>query len=101
MAILVELRVIPIATPTTSLSTYVAEVLKILDQRGLKRILTPFGTCIEVPSFEDLADVLKAISEHLKHLGIGRLVIDLAIDIRFDKPVTLESKVRSVEEKIR
>uniref|UniRef100_A0A7C2ZVD2 Thiamine-binding protein domain-containing protein n=1 Tax=Ignisphaera aggregans TaxID=334771 RepID=A0A7C2ZVD2_9CREN len=64
-------------------------------------MLTPFGTCIEIENFETLAEILKEIAERSKTEGIKRLVIDVSLDIRFDKQISLESKVRSVEEKLR
>jgi uncharacterized protein (TIGR00106 family) len=101
MAVLAELRVIPIATPSTSLSPYVAKVIEILRSRGVKHTLAPFGTCIEVEDFHKLADILNEIVEAMKSMGINRVAIDIAVDVRLDKPITLESKVRSVEEKLK
>jgi len=101
MAVLAELRVIPIATPSTSLSPYVAKVIEILRSRGVKHTLTPFGTCVEVEDFHKLADILNEIVEAMKSMGINRVAIDIAVDVRLDKPITLESKVRSVEEKFK
>jgi uncharacterized protein (TIGR00106 family) len=100
MAILAEIRVIPIATPSTSLSKYIASVIEILKKKGVNYVLTPFGTCIEVEDMYKLADILTSISDVLKSLSINRIVIDITLDIRFDKQITLESKVKSVEEKL-
>ncbi|MEM0006411.1 MAG: MTH1187 family thiamine-binding protein [Ignisphaera sp.] len=100
MAVLAELRVIPVGTSSTSLSMYVAEVLKVLEELRVRYMLTPFGTCIEVADFSELASMLDKVCKHLRDLGINRIVIDVAIDVRFDKEISLESKVRSVEEKM-
>ncbi|MCS7111820.1 MAG: MTH1187 family thiamine-binding protein [Ignisphaera sp.] len=101
MVVLAELRVVPIGTSSTSLSTYVAEALKVLEELNVRYTLTPFGTCIEVSDFSELASILDRISKRLSSLGVRRMVIDVAMDVRYDKQISLESKVRSVEEKIK
>ncbi len=100
MPILTELRVVPIGTGSASISSYIAMVIELIRRRKLKYHLSPMGTCIEVQSFEELADLLNEVVSTLRSATINRIVIDIAIDIRFDKELSLESKVRSVEEKL-
>ncbi|MEM0027359.1 MAG: MTH1187 family thiamine-binding protein [Ignisphaera sp.] len=100
MAILVELRVVPVGTKTTSLSGYVAKVIELIKSRGYNYFLSPMGTSIEVKTFDDIAKLLEDITNMLRSEGVQRIVIDIAIDARFDKDAHLESKIRSVEEKL-
>lgn len=100
MAILMELRVIPIGTSSTSLSTYISSIIRLVSREGYKYVLGPMGTSIEVNSFEDIAKLLKDIVDMLRGEGVNRVVIDIALDIRFDKEAHLEMKIRSVEEKL-
>ena len=97
---LAELRVIPIGTKTTSLSSYVAKVIELIKSRGYNYFISPMGTSIEVKTFDDIAKLLEVIANTLKSEGVQRIVVDIAIDIRFDKDAHLESKIRSIEEKL-
>ena len=99
--LLAEIRVIPIGTSTTSLSTYVARAIEVIRKRKLRHEITPFGTCIEVKDFDELSSVLKEIVNELQKVGVKRIAIDIALDIRFDKQITLRSKVISVESKLK
>jgi len=85
---------------TTSLSGYVAEVEKKLKDFDLKTLLTPVGTILE----GDLDVVLQAVrAAHEVPFSQGALRVGttLRIDERRDKEITMEGKVRSVEEKLR
>jgi uncharacterized protein (TIGR00106 family) len=100
MKILLALRVIPIGTGDTSLSSYVAEVVKIFEKRGLRYILSPFNTSIVIDDFSQLSDILKEIVQTLSSRDVKRMAIDISIDVRFDKEISLEYKIESVERKI-
>lgn len=100
MRVLAFLRVVPVGTQTASISSYVAEALKIISSAGLKHELTPFGTAIEASSMSEVVDVVEKIAEKLRVSGVPRLLVDISLDLRFDKSITLEYKVRSVKEKL-
>lgn len=100
MAILVELRVIPIGTGSTSLSSYVASVINVVRNSGYRYVLGPMGTSIEINSFNDLAKLLNDIAGVLRDMNVNRIVIDIAMDIRLDKEISLIDKVKSIEEKL-
>ncbi len=100
MPILALLRVVPIGTASPSLSSYVAKVIEVLRKRGVNYVLGPMGTSIEIDGFDELAQLLKEIVEVLRKEGVQRIAIDVSIDIRFDKELTLRSKVASVEQKL-
>lgn len=101
MPILAELRVISVGTSSTSLSTHIAEALKVLDEMKIRYTLTPFGTCVEVADFRDLASILDRVSKRLNELGVKRVFFDVSVDVRYDKEMSLESMVKSVEEKMK
>lgn len=94
-----EVTVVPLGTATPSLSAYVAEVLKILEDSGLSYQLTPMGTIIQGDPQEIMEVVLK-MHNSLFSRGIQRVVTTLKIDERRDKPLTMESKLRAVKEKL-
>ncbi|MGC9010077.1 MAG: MTH1187 family thiamine-binding protein [Sulfolobales archaeon] len=101
MRILASIRVIPIGTKDTSLSKYVATVIDILRDLGVKYMITPFNTAIELEDLSKLNTVIEKIIDSLGGLGIKRVAIDIQLDIRLDKELTLEYKIRSVEEKVK
>lgn len=97
---LVEVTVIPLGTSDTSLSSFVAGCLKILQgAEDIKYQLTPMGTIIE----GDLARLLQVVSqmhEQPFQAGASRVNTIIRIDDRRDKKGTMEGKVASVEAKL-
>ena len=79
MAILVELRVIPIGTGSTSLSSYVASVINVVRNSGYRYVLGPMGTSIEINSFNDLAKLLNDITGVLFSIFMILPAISIAV----------------------
>ncbi len=94
-----ELSVVPIGVGE-SLSSYVSEVLKLLDEKGVKYELNPMGTVVEVDSFAELGKLLDEVKERLENLGVPRIYITLKVDWR-KKKTSMEYKVKSVKEKLK
>ncbi len=84
-----------------SLSRYVAEVIKLLERRGIKYQLTPMSTIIEVPTVREALDVIEEAHELMFRLGARRVSTTIRIDDRRDKERSMEDKVKSVMEKVR
>ncbi len=96
-----QVTVVPLGTGSTSLSEYVAEVQRVLDQAGtsVRYELTAMSTIIE----GELDDILKVVRQmHEAPFGQGamRVSTTLTIDDRRDKPASIRSKLASVEEKL-
>jgi len=100
MKILASIRIIPIGTGDPSISKYVAGVVEILRDLGLRYMIGPFNTSVEVERISDLNIIIEKIIDYFKKSGVKRVAIDIQLDIRLDKEITLEYKIRSVEEKI-
>lgn len=97
---LLEISVIPIGTATTSVSSYVAEVIKFLKGKSnIKYELTSMSTIIE-GDCDLLFDLAKEIHKLVLSKDVKRVVTTIKIDDRLDKPTTIEGKKRSVAEKI-
>ncbi len=77
-----------------------AEAIKVINHLGIKHQLTPFGTAVEVDSIDDVAKLVKELDKRFKELGVPRLVIDVSLDLRYDKEITLEHKISSVYGKL-
>lgn len=100
MKVLAFIKVIPIGTSGGSLSHYVAEVIKIFESKGIKYQLTPFGTGVELSSLDELTNLVEEVAGRLRSVGVPRVLVDVSLDLRFDKEITLEHKVRAVFEKL-
>lgn len=81
-----------------SVGEYVAKVLDVVDASGLPYRLGPLGTCIE----GEWDAVMNLVNQCFKVLEpeCGRIVCQLKMDYRKGYAGRLDSKVRSVEEKV-
>ncbi|GIP54283.1 MTH1187 family thiamine-binding protein [Paenibacillus vini] len=95
-----EVTVIPIGTGSTSLSSYVAELQRVLEQqKGIKYTLTSMSTIIEGP-LDDIFAAIRAIHEAPFHSDAKRVSTSIKIDDRRDKEGSSEQKLRSVQDKL-
>ncbi len=94
-----EVTVVPMGTGSPSLSAYVAEVLKLVKESGVKYQLTPMGTILE-GELDEIFSLVRRMHEVPFSDEVKRVVTTLKIDDRRDKPLTMEGKVRAVTSKI-
>jgi len=96
-----EISVVPIATKSPSLSQYVAEALKVLkNEPDIKYELTSMGTIIEAKSVEKLLSVAGKMHSVSFSEEVKRVVTTIKLDERKDKDLTMEGKIKSVEDKL-
>lgn len=81
-----------------SVGDYVAPLLDIIDRSGLPYKLGPLGTCIE-GEWDEVMAVVKQCHDHLASQS-SRIACTMKMDWRKDHTGSLESKVRSVQEKV-
>jgi uncharacterized protein (TIGR00106 family) len=94
---IVEFSVVPIGVGT-SLSSYVAECVRIVKESGLSYQLTPMGTVVEGGGDEVIPVIMKC---HQRVLELSeRVVTSIKIDDRKNRTAGMGQKVRSVEEKL-
>jgi len=94
---LAEFSVVPIGKGE-SVSQYVAECLKIVEASGIDYRMNPMGTVLEGDYDEVMAVVRKC---HMRVLELSsRVITTVKIDDREKAKGMLESKIRSVEEKL-
>jgi uncharacterized protein (TIGR00106 family) len=96
---IVFVSIAPLGTATTSLSSYVAGVERVLKDSGLKSQLTAMGTIIE-GDIDAILPVLRRMHELPFVEGAVRVSTLIKIDDRRDKTSSIETKVRSVMEKL-
>ncbi len=90
-----EVSVVPIGTKSTSLSSYVAGCLKVLEGSGLIYELHGMGTIIE-GDLKDLVEVILKMHEVPFQAGALRVVTTIKMDDRRDKETSAKSKVNAV-----
>ena len=96
----VEVTVIPLGTATPSLSRYVADCVKLLENAADVRYqLNPMGTVLE-GDLDRILDLVRQMHEHPFSEGVQRVVTTVRIDDRRDKELTMSGKVTAVEKRL-
>ncbi len=97
---LVEISIVPLGTESPSVSKYVAQAVKVLEEeKDLKYEVTAMGTIIE-GDLVRLLTLVRKMHEAVLDCGATRVVTTVKIDDRRDKASTISSKVESVKEKL-
>jgi uncharacterized protein (TIGR00106 family) len=99
MAIL-EISVVPIGTGNPSVSSYVADCVRILKKERVKYELTSMGTNME-GTLRDLIQVAMKMHQTPFKKGALRVLTTIKIDDRRDKLGTLAGKKKAVQMKLR
>jgi uncharacterized protein (TIGR00106 family) len=97
---MMEVSVVPLGTSTPSVSQYVAGAVRILQgEPGIKYELTAMGTIIE-GDLEQLLTLAGRMHESAFEAGVMRVVTNIKIDERRDKPLTMNGKIDAVKRKL-
>ena len=97
---LVEISVIPLGTPTPSVSQYIARAVKVLEgEKDIKYELTAMGTIIE-GDLERVLTLARKMHEAVFNAGVMRVVTTIKIDDRRDKASTMDSKMESLKREL-
>jgi uncharacterized protein (TIGR00106 family) len=96
--IIAELAIFP-TSEGTSVSRFVKEAVRVIEESGLKSETGGMSTSIEAPDLAALFRVIGEIHDVLVRMGVKRIHIDLRVDHRLDKEATIESKLRSLGKK--
>lgn len=100
MAVIAMFYVVPIAGGP-SVSNIVARAVEVVKKRGHKYMVTPASTIFEAASVrEALETIAEAIEEVKRCEGVLRVIAEIKLDERLDKPLSMESMVESVREKL-
>ncbi|KAK5045772.1 hypothetical protein LTR84_008865 [Exophiala bonariae] len=87
---------IPIGTPTASVSAQIADVQRLMKKSGLKYSMHSAGTTVE-GSWDEVTRVIGQAHALLHGNGVVRIQSDIRIGSRIDKSQTMEDKVSAVE----
>ncbi|NIM57992.1 MAG: MTH1187 family thiamine-binding protein [Candidatus Aminicenantes bacterium] len=93
--IIAELSIFP-TSEGVSVSRFVKEAIRVIEDSGLYHETGGMSTTIEAPDMETLLEVIEKCHETMARMGAKRIHIDLKIDHRLDKEATIDSKVKAV-----
>ncbi|RMZ75781.1 hypothetical protein DV738_g5303, partial [Chaetothyriales sp. CBS 135597] len=87
---------IPLGTPTASVSSEVAQVQRFLKTTGVKFSMHSAGTTLE-GSWDECMQIIGQCHQMLHERGVVRIQSDIRVGSRTDKLQTIEDKVAAVE----
>lgn len=79
-----------------SLGRFVRKGVKIIEESGFPYEVGPMSTSVEVENLDQLFELIKKIHAAQLAEGARRIVIELKVDDRRDKPATIQTKIKSV-----
>jgi uncharacterized protein (TIGR00106 family) len=97
MKVIVDLCVVPIGVGV-SVSKYVAECQKVLQEAGLKHQLHAYGTNIE-GDWDEVFAAIKRCHQRVHAMGAPRITTSIKVGTRTDREQSMQEKVESVTEK--
>jgi uncharacterized protein (TIGR00106 family) len=98
--VVVEVTVVPLGTGSTSLSSYVAGVEKVLAKyKNIKTMLTPMATILE-GDLDEILTVIREMHETPFLNGAKRVSTRISIDDRRDKHLSMKGKIEAVKAKL-
>ena len=98
MNVIADLCIIPMGVGV-SVSKYVAECERILQNAGLRTQLHAYGTNIE-GEWDAVFAAIKACHEQIHAMGAPRISTTLKFGTRIDREQTMEDKIQSVRGKL-
>ena len=100
-SVIAEIKVYPFGSETAGVSRIIADCVSLLEKaKDIRYQVTPMATVVEGP-LDRILELVKEMHELPFSQGIHRVVTSISIDDRRDKPITMESKVKAVKDKIR
>ncbi|WP_446898621.1 MTH1187 family thiamine-binding protein [Clostridium sp. LBM24168] len=95
-----QATIVPIGTGSTSVSKYVANCHKILqNEKRIKYELTPMATVFE-GDLDIILEVIRKMHEIPFQNGAERVITSISIDDRRDREASMSQKLNSVKEKL-
>jgi len=98
MKVIVDLCVVPLGVGV-SVSEYIVECERIIQEAGLSHTLHAYGTNIE-GEWDEVFAAVKACHEAVHAKGAPRITTTLKVGTRTDRAQTMQDKVDSVTAKL-
>jgi uncharacterized protein (TIGR00106 family) len=97
MKVIVDLCVVPMGVGV-SVSKYVSECQRVLDQAGLEHTLHAYGTNIS-GEWDNVFSAVKLCHERVHALGAPRITTTIKVGTRTDREQSMQDKIDSVNSK--
>ncbi|MCL1980841.1 MAG: MTH1187 family thiamine-binding protein [Proteobacteria bacterium] len=98
MHVILDLCLVPLGVGV-SVSQYVAECHRVLQEAGLKSQLHAYGTNIE-GEWDAVMDAVKRCHERVHEMGAPRITTTIKLGTRTDRNQSMVDKVKSVERQL-
>lgn len=98
MNVIVDLCVVPLGVGV-SVSKYVAQCQRVLDEAGLEHRLHAYGTNIEGP-WDEVFGAIKRCHEVIHEMGAPRISTTIKLGTRIDRKQSMLQKIDSVQKKL-
>ncbi|EMI52008.1 MTH1187 family thiamine-binding protein [Rhodopirellula sallentina] len=95
MKVIIDLCVVPMGVGV-SVSQYVAECQKVLQEAGLKHQLHAYGTNIE-GDWDDVFAAVKECHTRVHAMGAPRITTSIKVGTRTDRDQSMQDKIDSVK----
>lgn len=95
---MIDLCVVPLGVGI-SVSKYIAECEKILNDAGLETNLHAYGTNV-AGDWDDVFSAVRQCHERVHDLGAPRITTTIKVGTRTDRLQTIEEKIVSVQQKL-
>lgn len=93
---IIDVRVVPVGTDHTSISSYITASAAVLLDRGIEHQITATGTVLETDDLDAALDAAKAMHRAVFEKGADRVVTQVTIDERRDKELSMREMVAAV-----
>lgn len=98
MKVIADVCIVPVGIGV-SVSKYIANCERVLDNAGLNPKLHAYGTNIE-GEWDDVFAAIKRCHEEVHKMGAPRITSTLRFGTRVDREQTMDEKVQSVQDKL-
>ena len=98
MHVMIDLCVVPLGVGI-SVSKYIAECEKILNDAGLETNLHAYGTNV-AGDWDDVFGAVRQCHERVHDLGAPRITTTIKVGTRTDRLQTIKEKIVSVQQKL-
>ena len=98
MHVMIDLCVVPLGVGI-SVSQYIAECEKILNEAGLETNLHAYGTNV-AGDWDDGFSAVRRCHERVHDLGAPRITTTIKVGTRTDRLQTIKEKIVSVQQKL-
>ena len=98
MHVMIDLCVVPLGVGI-SVSQYIAECEKILNEAGLETNLHAYGTNV-AGDWDDVFCAVRRCHERVHDLGAPRITTTIKVGTRTDRIQTIKEKIVSVQQKL-